>query len=170
MATGEGNAGNPFQSLLGDLINVLGSSGTPDQWEMPRSFAINVATGGTPEPNVEPVLRIQLEQLARVAELNVSEATGLPVAPDGRRLTCVAAGRTDWTALALESWRPILSAMSGPATSPPGAAGTNAAPEPAPMETAEWDSGTADPFAGLLGQWATAVGPLFFGLQVGSVV
>ena len=59
---------------------------------MTRSFALNVATGGTPEPNVEPVLRIQLEQLARVAELNVAEATGLPVAPDGRRLTCVAGG------------------------------------------------------------------------------
>ena len=112
-----GNAGNPFQSLLGDLLNVLGSAGAPDQWTLTSSFAVNVATGGEPEPNVEPVLRIQLEQLARVAELNVMEATGLPVAPDGRRLTCVAVGRSDWTMRALDSWRPILSAMAGPSMS-----------------------------------------------------
>ena len=44
------DAGNPFQSLLGDLMNMLGST-APDQWEMTRSFALNVATGGTAEPN-----------------------------------------------------------------------------------------------------------------------
>ncbi len=171
MTAGEqGNAGNPFQSLLGDLINVLGSTGASDQWEMTRSFAVNVATGGTPEPNVEPVLRIQLEQLARVAELNVTEATGLPVAPDGRRLTCVAVGRTDWTARALESWRPILSAMSGAGRDPTGAEETSPAPEVLPVGAADWEGDSADAFAGLLGQWATAIGPMFFGLQAGSVV
>jgi putative hydrolase len=156
-----GNAGNPFQSLLGDLLNVLGSSGAPDQWTMTRSFAVNVATGGEPEPNVEPVLRIQLEQLARVAELNVIEATGLPVAPDGRRLTCVAVGRSDWTMRALDSWRPILSAMAGPSSRTPG--------EPA-AATDVSSVDDVDELSGLLGQWANVIGPLFFGLQVGSVV
>src|SRR5580700_10675082 len=116
-----GDAGNPFQSLLGDLMNMLGTS-APNQWEMTRSFALNVATGGEAEPNVDPVQRIRLEQLARVAELNVIEATGMPVSPDGRRLTCVPVGRGDWTLRALESWRPILSAMApapGAAPAPP---------------------------------------------------
>ena len=106
-----GDVGNPFQSLLGDLMNMLGTNG-PDQWEMTRSFALNVATGGEAEPNVEPVQRIRLEQLARVAELNVSEVTGLAVAPDGRRLSCVAVGRGDWTLRALDSWRAVLSSMA----------------------------------------------------------
>jgi hypothetical protein len=66
-----GDPSNPFQSLLGDLMNMLGTNG-PNQWEMIRSFALSVATGGTPEANVEPIQRIRLEQLARVAELNVS--------------------------------------------------------------------------------------------------
>ena len=65
-----GDPSNPFQSLLGDLMNMLGTNG-PNQWEMIRSFALSVATGGTPEANVEPIQRIRLEQLARVAELNV---------------------------------------------------------------------------------------------------
>jgi len=161
-----GDAGNPFQSLLGDLMNMLGTNG-PNQWEMTRSFALNVATGGTPEANVDPVQRIRLEQLARVAELNVTEATGLPVTPDGRRLTCVPVGRGDWTIRALESWRTLLTAMTpvaGPAPSPPAAGDDHSTSDPLVGE---------DPMGGLsdlFGQWATAIGPMFFGLQVGSVV
>ncbi len=159
-----GNAGNPFQSLLGDLLNVLGSASGPDQWTLTRSFAVNVATGGAAESNVEPVLRIKLEELSRVAELNVAEATGLPLAPDGRRLVCVAAGRADWTMRALDSWRSVLTAMSAPSA------------PPADPSAASWAIGLGDPddplggLGGLLGQWATTVGPLFSGLQIGSVV
>jgi putative hydrolase len=160
-----GDAGNPFQSLLGDLMNMLGTN-APNQWEMTRSFALNVATGGTPEANVEPIQRIRLEQLARVAELNVTEATGMPVAPDGRRLTCVPVSRGDWTLRALESWRILFTAMTP-------------APGPAPSGPTTQDISSSDPFAAedpraglgdLLGQWATAIGPMLFGLQVGSVV
>ncbi len=160
-----GDAGNPFQSLLGDLMNMLGTN-APNQWEMTRSFALNVATGGSAEANVDPTQRIRLEQLARVAELNVIDATGMPVSPDGRRLTCVPVGRGDWTLRALESWRTLLTSM---------------APAPGPMPSAPPSESPTpgDPFAGddpmgglggLLGQWATAIGPMFFGLQVGSVV
>ncbi len=160
-----GDAGNPFQSLLGDLMNMLGTN-APNQWETTRSFALNVATGGNPEANVEPIQRIQLEQLARVAELNVSEVTGMPVSPDGRRLTCVPVGRGDWTLRALESWRAILTAMAptpGPMPTPPHEA-DGSQPDPLAEE---------DPMGGLgnlIGQWATAIGPMFFGLQIGSVV
>ncbi len=156
-----GDAGNPFQSLLGDLMNMLGTN-AGSQWEMTRSFAVNVATGGTPEANVDPVQRIRLEQLSRVAELNVTEATGMPVAPDGRRLTCVSVGPGDWTVRALESWRTLLTAMTPVAGPPPGAA-----PERDPSSADPF--GTEDPMGGLgalLGQF----GPMFFGLQVGSVV
>ena len=160
-----GDAGNPFQSLLGDLMNMLGTN-AGNQWEMTRSFALNVATGGSPESNVDPVQRIRLEQLARVAELNVTEATGMPISPDGRRLSCVPVGPGDWTIRALESWRPLLVAMTP-------------APGPAPATPADRDLSSTDPLGAedpmgglgdLLGQWATAIGPMFFGLQVGSVV
>jgi len=157
-----GDAGNPFQSLLGDLMNMLGTN-APNQWEMTRSFAVNVATGGNPEANVDPVQRIQLEQLARVAELNVTEATGMPVSPDGRRLTCVPVGAGDWTLRALESWRTLLVAMTP-------------SPGPTPSATpADNDPSSADPFGGEdplggLGGLFAAIGPMFFGLQVGSVV
>ncbi len=158
----QGDPSNPFQSLLGDLMNMLGTNG-PNQWEMVRSFALNVATGGNPEANVEPIQRIRLEQLARVAELNVIEATGMPVSSDGRRVTCVPVGRGDWTQRALESWRPLLTAMTPAPGTPP------AAPEAQAVDPFAAD----DPMGGLgsmIGQWASAIGPMFFGLQVGSVV
>ena len=160
---GPGDAGNPFQSLFGDLMNMLGTNGPNQQWEMTRSFALNVATGGTTESNVDPVQRIRLEQLARVAELNVTEATGMPVAPDGRRLTCVPVGPGDWNLRALESWRTLLVAMTptaGPTPSP--AAGDH---DPSSVDP----FGSEDPLGGL-GNLLSAIGPMFFGLQVGSVV
>jgi putative hydrolase len=160
-----GEGGNPFQSLLGDLMNMLGTN-APNQWEMTRSFALNVATGGDTEPNVEPIQRIRLEQLARVAELNVIEATGLPVAPEGRRLTCVPVGRGDWTLRALDSWRTVLTSMApvaGPAPAPSDSDDLTAID---PMDPEGSMGGLTD----LLGQWASAIGPMFFGLQVGSVV
>ena len=156
-----GDPGNPFQSLLGDLMNMLGTN-APDQWEMTRSFGVNVATGGTPEPNVEPVERIRLEELARVAEMHVIEATGMPVSHDGRRLNYLPVGRGDWTIRALDAWKPVLSAMAPSAATPPPAATTD--PD-GPVE--------GDPFGGLgdlLGKWAVVIGPMFFGLQLGSVV
>jgi len=160
-----GDASNPFQSLLGDLMNMLGSNG-PDHWEMTRSFALNVATGGTPEPNVDPVQRITVEQLTRVAELNVIEATGMPVTADGRRLTCVPVGRGDWTVRALESWKPVLQAMAAP---PP----DGDQPPAGGLPGFGLDPAVDDPTGGMaamLGQMASTMGPMFFGLQVGSVV
>ena len=44
----------------------------------------------------------------------------MPVSPDGRRLTCVPVGRGDWTVRALDSWRPLLTAMTpAPGPAPP---------------------------------------------------
>ena len=161
-----GDPGNPFQSLLGDLMNMLGSNGS-DSWGMTRAFALNVATGGTPESNVEPLQRIQVEQLSRVAELNVIEATGMPVTPDGRRLTVVPVGRGDWTARALESWRPVVSVMAEPPVTDGAADAHDDASGRADLDPALDPTGG---MAAMLGQWASAIGPMFFGLQVGSVV
>ncbi|HEX4217454.1 MAG TPA: zinc-dependent metalloprotease [Acidimicrobiales bacterium] len=160
---GPGDRGGPFQFLLGDLMNMLGGANT-DQWELTRAFGLNVASGGTAEPNVEPLQRIRLEELARVAELHVTEATGMPISSDGRRVTCIPVGRGEWTARALDAWRPTLSAMAAPA---PGAESAGTPPAP---EQLFGDEASDEGFAELMNKWAAAIGPMFVGLQLGSVV
>jgi len=144
-------------------MNMLGGANT-DQWELTRAFGLNVATGGTAEPNVEPLQRIRLEELARVAELHVTETTGMPVSSDGRRVTCIPVGRGDWTARALDAWRPVLSAMTAPA---PGAESVGTPPSP---EQLFGDDASGEGFGELMNKWAAAIGPMFVGLQLGSVV
>jgi putative hydrolase len=159
--------GSPFQFLLGDLMNMLGGANT-DQWELTRAFGLNVATGGEAEPNVEPLQRIRLEELARVAELHVTETTGMPISSDGRRVTCIPVSRGDWTARALDAWRPVLSAMTAP---PPGAEAMGAPPSPEQLFGGDASGeGLGEGFGELMNKWAAAIGPMFVGLQLGSVV
>ena len=75
---------DPFSNVpfLGDLANLLGSQGA-NAWEAARQLAVSVATENQTEPNVDPLDRIALEQLARVAELQVAQTTGLSLTPHG---------------------------------------------------------------------------------------
>ena len=62
---------SPFGGLpfFGDLSKLFGAGGDP--WSTARQLAIQMATNGVSEPNVDPAVRIELEQLARVAELQI---------------------------------------------------------------------------------------------------
>ena len=152
-----GDRGNPFQFLMGDLIKMLGGAAGASG-DTARAFGLQVATDGQPEGNVDPVMRIRIEELCRVAELHVAEATGLPVAPAGHRLSCVPVSRGDWALRALDAWRPVIEAMN-----PPGA------PAAATPPGTDLEAG-GDELAGLMGMWAGAIGPMFSALQTGSVV
>ena len=79
---------DPFRGLpiFGDLAKMFQQQGTMS-WDAARQFALSIATGGQPEGNVDPLERIRIEQLARVAELQIANATGLDPAPGGRGLT-----------------------------------------------------------------------------------
>src|SRR3954470_9181103 len=69
---------NPFGGvpIFSDLAKMFQNQG-PLSWDAAQQFALGIATNGHPETNVDPVARIQIEQLARVAELQVANATGL---------------------------------------------------------------------------------------------
>ena len=78
---------NPFEAMsffLQDLSRMFsGQSG--GSWDTAAQLAGSIANEGRPESNVDPLARGEVEQLARVAELQVTEITG-------RRVDDAAAG------------------------------------------------------------------------------
>lgn len=161
-----GDRGNPLQGLLGDLLNLIGGGqggGTP--WmDAARSLAHSVATDGSPEPNPDPLQRIQLEELARVAELHVVEATGLPVQSAGRAASVDPVGRGTWALRELEAWGPRMATLVAAQGEAQAAAPTPDAFGDALDMSGEDAGGLGD----LLGRFATTMGPVLLGMQFGS--
>ncbi len=149
---------NPFEGLpfLGDLARMLQSQG-PLSWDAARQFAQQVATGGASEANPDPRERIQLEQLSRVADLRVTDATGLPTSTTGAVVTVVPVTRAEWARRTLDAYRPFLERLSSSLS----AAGAGAD---------EDDDLPDDPTSQLLGGIFSMIGPMMLGMQSGAMV
>ena len=157
---------NPFDGMpfFGDLMKMLGSQG-PVQWDGARQLALSIATGGESEPNVEPLERVRYEQLARVADLQVAQATGLSTSTTGRSVTVTPVTKTQWVLATLDAYRPLIEKM-GAALHPPTAdpsTGLLGAIEPA-------DPDAGDPTEAWLGQIMGLLSPMLLGMTTGSLV
>lgn len=138
-----------------DLARLLMSEG-PVNWEIAKQLAQWAATGGEPDPNPDPVARSRLEELLRVGELNVADATGI-VAPGGGLLALRAVSRTEWALRTLEDWKPLLENLASTLV-------------PSPPLGQEAGDRPPDPMSQLLGNIPQVLGPFLFGLQAGSMV
>jgi putative hydrolase len=151
--------GNNFLTqLLGDLVSMMGVGGTSERHELARRFAHGVASGGQAEPNVDPVERIRLEELVRVAEMHVSELTGFSLVGDGAPLSVDAVAPGTWALRTVEDWSFLLDAMTVSGPSPP---------SPGASEAADADAG--DP-AAVMARLMAGMGPMLAALQFGSAV
>lgn len=146
---------DPFKNvpIFGDLARLFQQQGSMG-WDAARQLALSIATGGEPEPNVDPLERIRIEQLARVAELQVGQITGLTTSVTGRGVTVTPVTRTQWAQRTLDDYRPMFEALSG-------SLGDTA---PAPV-----DSGSDDPFA-WMAPLMQMLGPMMLGMTAGSMV
>lgn len=141
--------------LFGDLARMLrqqlSSQPGGGQWEMARQFGVQVATEGRTEANVDPLVRMRLEELARIAELHVGSVTGLqvPVASGG---LVEAVTRAGWVARSLADHRELLERLSGALARPAGDT-----PDP------------GDPLA-MFGPLLDMMAPMMVGLSAGSMV
>jgi putative hydrolase len=104
---------NPFGGIpfFGDLAKLVGRQG-PVAWEPATQLALAIATEGVPESNVDPLERIRLEQLARVAEVQINGATGLSVATGGQPVTIEPVNRSTWVLRTLEAYKPRFEALA----------------------------------------------------------
>ncbi|MFI5043668.1 MAG: zinc-dependent metalloprotease [Acidimicrobiales bacterium] len=107
---GEPDPDDPFGGmgfLFQDLSRLF--SGGGGSWDTAAQLAGSIATEGRPEVNVDPVDRLAIEQLARVAELQVQEVTGLNIDEPVR---LEALNRTQWARRFLDDERPLLEELS----------------------------------------------------------
>jgi putative hydrolase len=128
------------------------------QWDQARAFATQLATGGESEPNPDPLERIQLEQLARVAELHVGRVTGLSTSVTGRPLVIVPVNRSTWVYRSAEAYRPLFEALAGALAADAASAG------------ADDDADPGDPMGALLSQLMSAAQPMMLSLMAGSLL
>jgi putative hydrolase len=116
--------GGFLQGFLGDLLRLMRTD-SPVQWDLAGQLAQTIAAENTSEPNVDPVERIRLEELARLAEMHVSDVTGIALASSASGLSVLPTGRADWARRSLADWRPLIEqiASSIAPPTPPGAPG-----------------------------------------------
>ena len=147
---GAGAGGDP-QAMLSQFMQLFGgmSGGGLDH---ATQVAISVATGAKPENNVDPVERMALEQLVRVAELQVGEATGLRTSTSGP-LTISAVTKTDWVRKSMQAYKPLLEKLAE-SMSPPDLG-------------SEYGS---DPQMAMFQQLMGSMRPMMVGLTSGSMV
>lgn len=102
---------NPFGAInffLQDMMRMF-SGGPGGPWESAYQIAASVASDGEGESNVDPTTRIAIEQLTRVAELQVGEVTGMAAdAP----IVIEALNRTQWARRFLDDERELLEGLS----------------------------------------------------------
>ncbi|GAC1537198.1 MAG: hypothetical protein NVS3B12_20960 [Acidimicrobiales bacterium] len=169
---GGGQGSNPF-GFLGDFMKMFMADG-PLNWQIARQAALAVSTGGETEPNVVPLDRLRLEELLRVADLHVSDATGLATAPNGGIISIRAVTRAEWAYHSLDHYRSLFEGLAASLTAPGPDAGTGGG-----SASGATSFGGADPFAGmfeaadpesgLLGSLPQVLGPFFLGAQAGTV-
>jgi putative hydrolase len=109
-----GPLGNPFEGMpfFGDIAKMLGQQGGGGSWDGARQLAINIANDGQSEPNIDPMERMAIEQLARVADLHVAEITGLSTSASGRPVGAQAVNRTHWVMDSLEAYKPLVEKLA----------------------------------------------------------
>lgn len=139
--------------FLNDLMKMLQgqAGGTTDTT---RQLAHTIANEGQSEPNIDPADRIAVEQLIRVAELQVAATTGLAVGQQG--VSVEVGNRSQWADRTIADYRPLFETLS--------------ASMAAGMQMPTDDIPTGDPLAAMMANLSQLMGPMMLGMTTGSMV
>lgn len=141
---------DPFKGvpIFGDLARLFSQQGSMS-WDAARQLALSIALGGETEVNVDPLERIQLEQLSRVAELHIARVTGLQPSVTGQGLRITPVTRSQWANQTLDAYRPLFEDLAKAIHDD----------EPQQSDPNDW-----------MGQIMNMVGPMMLGMTAGSMV
>ncbi len=110
---GPAGGSNPLESLpfFSELAQIPDADG-PVHWDVARRVAVWVAGGGRPERSLELPEVARLQELGRVAELQLGDAIPVPAAVASTPLAVVAVTRAEWALLSLDAHGPLLEALT----------------------------------------------------------
>lgn len=150
---------NPFAGLpmFADMLRMLQSQG-PINWDLARQFAIAAATRGQAERNVDPEVRIALQDLGRIAQLHVQTVTGLPTTVDGRDVEITPTTPGIWAQRTLDAYRPLVTELA-----------TSLGQRPPPGAETDDDEAN-DPAFAMMAGLSSMMAPAMLGMAVGSMV
>jgi putative hydrolase len=157
--TGDDNPfeGMPFLGDLGRMLGGMGGAGGGLQWDAARQMAMQVASGGESEPNIDPIARMDVEQLARVADLHVAQKTGLSTSMTGRGVQVVPVTRMQWVQRSLDAYKPLFESLASSLSTTPDL-------------TADSTAEQGDPFAAMLSQLIGSMAPMMLGVTAGGMI
>ena len=135
---------------MADLMKLLQGQ-TSGSNDTARQLAHTIANDGESEPNIDPTDRIAVEQLVRVAELQVAQATDLTVGP----VSVDVGNRSQWADRTIADYRPLFETLTESM-----AAGMQL-PTDLPAD---------DPMAAMLGNLTKLMGPMMMGMTTGSMI
>jgi len=139
-------------AALGRMFSESG----PVSWELARWMATQ---GAGAERNVDPLRRIRLEELLRVAELHVVDITGLATSVGGRSLTVAAVSPARWAEASLDDYKSLLERLALALTPPP-------EEEPSAVDLPPG----AEALGPLFAQLPKILGPMMMGMQSGMLL
>jgi len=144
---------NPFKGMpiFGDLGQLF-SQQAASTWETARQVATAVAAEGQSEPNVDPVDRLALEELGRVAELQVANSTGLSTTRRGQAAAVTAVTRSQWAVATIGAYQELLEPIGSLSS------------------RAEAEDAFSDSVQAMFGQLMKMIGPAILSMTAGSQV
>jgi putative hydrolase len=150
-------SGNIFGNMpmFGDMMKMFNTQG-PIQWDTARQIALMTATDGQTEPNVDPLVRIEYANLARIAGMHVHQITGLGDITTASSVEPVMVTPGAWAQRTLDDYRPLFTQLATALSSH----------QNDPTDS----SSDSDPFATMFAGITNMIAPMTMGMTVGSMV
>ncbi|MEM9564209.1 MAG: zinc-dependent metalloprotease [Actinomycetota bacterium] len=159
------SSGNPPGDFpFFDLSGLLGGLGGRDPWQQAAELAAAIASDRGSEPNLDPVKRMQIEDLARVAELQVGQAVGVTL-PAGTKPTAVTRGH--WARRSVEAYRPFFERFGEALSTGMGQVGPATGTD---LEAAMTGGDLNDLTGQMMGQMFATLGPLLVSTSAGTLL
>lgn len=150
-------SGNIFGNMpmFGDMMKMFNTQG-PIQWDTARQIALVTATDGQTESNVDPLVRIEYANLARIAGMHVHQITGLGDITTASSVEPVMVTPGAWAQRTLDDYRPLFTQLATALSSH----------QNDPTDS----SSDSDPFATMFASITNMIAPMTMGMTVGSMV